>query len=69
MEELEKELTTIIWVALALHATVNFGHYPYVGYMPNWPTISRRFIPEEGSKEFSELVQNPDLFFLGTISN
>jgi hypothetical protein len=29
MEEVEKALTTIIWVASALHAAVNFGQYPY----------------------------------------
>jgi len=69
VEEVEKALTTIIWVASALHAAVNFGQYPYGGYMPNRPSMSRRFIPEEGSQEFSELVENPDLFFLGTISS
>jgi linoleate 9S-lipoxygenase len=69
VEEVRKALTTIIWVASALHAAVNFGQYPYAGYMPDRPTLSRRFIPEEGSQEFSELVENPDLFFLRTISN
>eukprot|EP00253_Pinus_taeda_P032506 PITA_32506 len=69
VEDVEKAITTIIWVASALHAAVNFGQYPYAGYMPNRPTISRRLIPEEGSEEFSELVQNPDLFLLRTISN
>jgi linoleate 9S-lipoxygenase len=69
VEEVEKALTTIIWVASALHAAVNFGQYPYAGYMPNRPTISRRFIPEEGSQEFSELVENPDLFYLKTVNN
>eukprot|EP00253_Pinus_taeda_P031141 PITA_31141 len=69
VEELEKALTTIIWVASALHAAVNFGQYPYAGYIPNRPTITRRFIPEEGSQEFSQMVENPDLFFLGTINN
>uniref|UniRef100_A0A0C9S917 Lipoxygenase n=1 Tax=Wollemia nobilis TaxID=56998 RepID=A0A0C9S917_9CONI len=69
VEELRKSLTTIIWVASALHAALNFGQYPYAGYMPNRPTVSRRFIPEEGSQEFSELVDNPDLFFLRTVPN
>jgi linoleate 9S-lipoxygenase len=69
VEEVRKALTTIIWVASALHAAVNFGQYPYAGYMPDRPTLSRRFIPEEGSQEFLELVENPDLFFLRTISN
>ncbi|XP_059075875.1 probable linoleate 9S-lipoxygenase 5 isoform X2 [Cryptomeria japonica] len=69
VQDLGKALTTIIWVASALHAAVNFGQYPYAGYMPNRPTVSRRLIPEEGSKEFTELKENPDLFLLRTISN
>eukprot|EP00253_Pinus_taeda_P012867 PITA_12867 len=69
VEEVEKVITTIIWVASALHAAVNYGQYPYAGYMPNRPTISRRLIPEEGSQEFSELVENPDLAILRTLSN
>lgn len=35
--------TTIIWTASALHAAVNFGQYPYVGYLPNHLTVSHRF--------------------------
>nr|AEU04516.1 lipoxygenase 1 [Taxus chinensis] len=69
VKELEKALTTIIWVASALHAAVNFGQYAYAGYMPNRPTMSRKWIPEEGSKEFAQLVEKPDLFLLNTLSN
>lgn len=69
VEELEKALTTIIWVASALHAAVNFGQYPFGGYMPNRPALGRRLIPEEGSQEFSEMVKNPELFLLRTVSN
>ncbi|GLJ21755.1 hypothetical protein SUGI_0405860 [Cryptomeria japonica] len=67
--ELEKALTIIIWVASALHAATNFGQYAYSGYMPNRPAVGRRFIPEEGSREFSELAKNPDLVFLKTVSS
>ncbi|GLJ21756.1 hypothetical protein SUGI_0405880 [Cryptomeria japonica] len=67
--ELEKALTTIIWVASALHAATNFGQYAYSGYMPNRPAVSRRLIPEEGSQEFLELAKNPDMFLLKTVSN
>ncbi|GLJ21754.1 hypothetical protein SUGI_0405850 [Cryptomeria japonica] len=67
--ELEKTLTTIIWLASALHAATNFGQYAYSGYMPNRPAISRRFIPEEGSQEFLELAKNPEVFFLKTVSS
>ncbi|GLJ05725.1 hypothetical protein SUGI_0024050 [Cryptomeria japonica] len=39
--EMTEALTTIIWVAYALHANVNFGHYAYGGYMPNRPTFEQ----------------------------
>ncbi|XP_058073717.1 probable linoleate 9S-lipoxygenase 5 [Magnolia sinica] len=66
--ELTQTCTTIIWVASALHAAVNFGQYPYAGYLPNRPTISRRFMPEPGSPEYAELESNPDTVFLSTIT-
>ncbi|KAK1583692.1 hypothetical protein Q3G72_026153 [Acer saccharum] len=59
-EELIESCTIIIWVASALHAAVNFGQYPYVGYMPNRLAISRRFMPEKGTPEYSELESDPD---------
>jgi len=67
-EELIDSCTIIIWVASALHAAVNFGQYPYAGYLPNRPTVSRRFMPEEGSPEYEELKSNPDKAFLKTIT-
>ncbi|KAJ8771994.1 hypothetical protein K2173_027171 [Erythroxylum novogranatense] len=67
-EELIESCTIIIWIASALHAAVNFGQYPYAGYLPNRPTISRRFMPEEGSPEYEELKSNPDKAFLKTIT-
>uniref|UniRef100_A0A0D6QVF8 Lipoxygenase n=1 Tax=Araucaria cunninghamii TaxID=56994 RepID=A0A0D6QVF8_ARACU len=67
--ELEKTITTIIWVASALHAATNFGQFAYSGYMPNRPAVSRKLLPEEGSEEFSELATNPDLVFLKTVAN
>lgn len=66
--ELIQTCTIIIWVASALHAAVNFGQYPYAGYLPNRPTISRRFMPEPGTPEYAELESNPDLAFLKTIT-
>ncbi|CAN4108757.1 unnamed protein product [Withania somnifera] len=60
--------TIIIWVASALHAAVNFGQYPYAGYLPNRPTLSRRFIPDPGTPEYDELKTNPDKAFLKTIT-
>ncbi|GMY27436.1 probable linoleate 9S-lipoxygenase 5 isoform X2 [Fagus crenata] len=66
--ELINACTIIIWVASALHAAVNFGQYPYAGYLPNRPTVSRRFMPEPGTPEYDELEKNPDLAFLKTIT-
>ena len=67
--ELARSCTTIIWVASALHAAVNFGQYPYAGYMPNRPTTSRRFMPQPGTKEYDELKTNPEGVFLKTITS
>ncbi|KAK6243127.1 hypothetical protein QUC31_009536 [Theobroma cacao] len=67
-EELIDTCTIIIWVASALHAAVNFGQYPYAGYLPNRPTISRRFMPEKGTPEYAELESNPDKAYLKTIT-
>ncbi|KAL2942038.1 putative linoleate 9S-lipoxygenase 5 [Bienertia sinuspersici] len=68
-DELTQTCTTIIWIASALHAAVNFGQYPYAGYHPNRPTISRRFMPEPNTPEYEELKKNPDNVFLKTISS
>ncbi|CAA7395412.1 unnamed protein product [Spirodela intermedia] len=67
--ELNRTCSTIIWIASALHAAVNFGQYPYSGYLPNRPTISRRFMPEPGTPEYTDLEANPDRVFLKTITN
>ncbi|CAA2958865.1 probable linoleate 9S-lipoxygenase 5 [Olea europaea subsp. europaea] len=66
--ELVDSCTTIIWMASALHAAVNFGQYPYAGYLPVRPTLSRRFMPEPGKPEYDELKTNPDKVFLKTIT-
>lgn len=69
VEELTETCTTIIWVASALHAALNFGQYPYAGYVPNRPTISRQFMPKPNTPEYEELKKDPDLVFLKTISS
>ncbi|EPS66868.1 lipoxygenase, partial [Genlisea aurea] len=61
--------TTTIWTASALHAAVNFGQYPYAGYMPNRPTITRRLMPLRGTTEYEELERNPDGVFLKTVTS
>lgn len=67
-EEVVEAVTTIIWIASAHHAAVNFGQYSYGGYMPNLPTMSRRLIPEKGSEEYSEMLSDADAYFLRTVS-
>ncbi|CAK9186382.1 unnamed protein product [Ilex paraguariensis] len=68
-DELVQTCNIIIWVASALHAAVNFGQYPYAGYLPNRPTISRRFMLEPGTPEYAELASNPERAFLKTITS
>nr|XP_043611532.1 probable linoleate 9S-lipoxygenase 5 [Erigeron canadensis] len=67
-QELIDMCTTFIWVASALHAALNYGQYPYAGYLPNRPTLSRRFMPEPNTPEYDELRKNPDNVFLKTIT-
>ncbi|XP_010934565.1 probable linoleate 9S-lipoxygenase 5 [Elaeis guineensis] len=62
--ELISTCTTIIWVASALHTAVNFGQYPYFGYIPNRPMLSRRFMPEPGSAEYEMLKTEPEKAFM-----
>lgn len=62
-------LTTIAWVASCHHAAVNFGQYAYGGYMPNHPSMTRKYIPTPGTAEFAQLQQNPERFYLDSISN
>ncbi|XP_058760561.1 probable linoleate 9S-lipoxygenase 5 [Vicia villosa] len=69
LEELIETCTIIIWIASALHAAVNFGQYPYGGFPPSRPSMSRRLMPEEGTQEYNELVENPDKAFLKTITS
>ncbi|KAK2976054.1 hypothetical protein RJ640_024782 [Escallonia rubra] len=66
--ELIESCTIIVWIASALHAAVNFGQYPYAGYLPNRPTLSRRLMPEPGSREYEELKSNPEKAFLRTVT-
>ncbi|KFK39529.1 hypothetical protein AALP_AA3G256200 [Arabis alpina] len=68
LDDLIETCTTIIWIASCLHAAVNFGQYPYAGFHPNRPTVSRRLMPEPGTAEYAELTENPDLAFLKTIT-
>ncbi|KAA8545125.1 hypothetical protein F0562_019986 [Nyssa sinensis] len=67
-KELIETCTIIIWVTSAVHAAVNFGQYPYAGYLPNRPSLSRRFMPEPDTPEYRELERNREKAFLETIT-
>ncbi|XP_058092518.1 linoleate 9S-lipoxygenase A-like [Magnolia sinica] len=64
LSNLIQTLTTLIWIASALHASINFGQYGYAGYPPNRPTMCRKFIPEEGTLEYAEFLEDPDKYYL-----
>ncbi|KAL1313404.1 hypothetical protein HN51_039960 [Arachis hypogaea] len=66
-EDLVSILTTLIWTASAQHAALNFGQYPYGGYVPNRPPLMRKLIPEEGEAEYKNLIANPQKYFLNSL--
>ncbi|KAH7439860.1 hypothetical protein KP509_04G079400 [Ceratopteris richardii] len=69
VDALVNVLTTLIWLASAHHAAVNFGQYAYAGYMPNKPTTGRKLIPEDGDHEEHHLMlSNPQAYFLNAVS-
>ena len=63
-EDLVSILTTLIWLASAQHAALNFGQYPYGGYVPNRPPLMRRLIPEERDPEYDNFQMDPKKYFL-----
>ncbi|MQL85416.1 hypothetical protein Taro_017933 [Colocasia esculenta] len=67
LSSLVEALTTLIWIASALHAAVNFGQYGYAGFPANRPIHCRRFIPEEGTGEFAEFMRDPDKYFMAML--
>ena len=64
LSNLTEALTTLIWIASALHASVNFGQYDYSGYPPNRPTRCRKFVPWEGTFPFAEFLKDPGEYYL-----
>ncbi|KAL4580580.1 hypothetical protein LXL04_016780 [Taraxacum kok-saghyz] len=68
-DDLIHSCTIIIWTASALHAAVNFGQYPYGGYLPNRPATSRRFIPSDPTTvDYKELETDREKAFLKTVT-
>lgn len=66
-KDLIQALTTMIWTASALHASVNFGQYAYNGYPPNRTTLCQRFVPQEGTFEYAEFLKDPDKYYLNML--
>ncbi|RYQ89085.1 hypothetical protein Ahy_B09g095912 isoform K [Arachis hypogaea] len=66
-ENLVTVLTTLIWLASAQHAALNFGQYPYGGYVPNRPPLMRRLIPDESDPEYASFIADPQKYFLNAL--
>lgn len=66
-DNLVSVLTILIWNASAQHAALNFGQYPYGGYVPNRPPLMRRLIPEESDPEYGSFIADPQKYFLNAL--
>ena len=67
-EDLVSILTTLIWTVSAQHAAINFGQYPYGGYVPNRPPLMRRLIPfPEDEAEYANFLADPQKYFLNAL--
>ncbi|CAL5418779.1 unnamed protein product [Camellia sinensis] len=66
-EDLSGILTTMIWIASGQHAAINFGQYPFGGYVPNRPTLMRKLIPCEDDHDFEKFIHNPQHTFLSSL--
>ena len=66
-EDLSGILTTMIWVASGQHAAINFGQYPFGGYVPNRPTLMRKLIPQEDEPDYDKFIHNPQHVFLSSL--
>ncbi|CAN6290481.1 unnamed protein product [Urochloa humidicola] len=67
--DLASILTTLIWLASAQHAALNFGQYPLGGYVPNRPPLMRRLLPDPGrdAAEYAAFLADPHRFFLNAM--
>lgn len=66
-EDLSGILTIMIWIASGQHAAINFGQYPFGGYVPNRPTLLRKFIPQENDLDYEKFIHNPQQNFLSSL--
>ncbi|KAG6482214.1 lipoxygenase 6, chloroplastic-like isoform X1 [Zingiber officinale] len=61
-------LMTMIWTASGQHAAINFGQYPFGGYMPNRPTLMKKLIPQEDEPvAYEKFLHNPQYMFLSSL--
>nr|AAN65431.1 Putative lipoxygenase [Oryza sativa Japonica Group] len=67
--DLASILTTLVWLASAQHAALNFGQYPLGGYVPNRPPLIRRLLPdlERDAAEYAAFLADPHRFFLNAM--
>uniref|UniRef100_A0A1J3JMU6 Lipoxygenase n=1 Tax=Noccaea caerulescens TaxID=107243 RepID=A0A1J3JMU6_NOCCA len=66
-QDLSEILTNMIWIASGQHAAINFGQYPFGGYVPNRPTLLRKLIPQENDPDYEMFMRNPQYSFLGSL--
>ncbi|KAL3632074.1 hypothetical protein CASFOL_025058 [Castilleja foliolosa] len=66
-DDLASILTTLIWLASAQHAALNFGQYPYGGYIPNRPPLMRRLIPYKNDPEYAFFLSDPQKYFFNAL--
>lgn len=66
-QDLSSILTIIIWTASGQHAAINFGQYPFGGYVPNRPTLMRKFIPQENDPDYEKFLISPQYSFLSSL--
>ncbi|GAV89579.1 Lipoxygenase domain-containing protein/PLAT domain-containing protein [Cephalotus follicularis] len=67
-EDLSGILVIMIWTASGQHAAINFGQYPLGGYVPNRPTLMRKFIPQENDPDYEDFMLNPQHHFLSSLA-
>ncbi|XP_068666589.1 lipoxygenase 6, chloroplastic-like [Aristolochia californica] len=66
-DDLSGILTIMIWTASGQHAAINFGQYPFGGYVPNRPALMRKLITQEGEPDYAKFLLNPQQTFLSSI--
>lgn len=66
-EDLVSILTTLIWIASAEHAALNFGQYNYGGYVPVRPSYMRRLVPTEQDPGYAAFLADPEGYFLSSL--